>query len=163
MKKSNINAVRFGRDIKKAREEKGASQIEYAKEFQKYMQTRYGVSIRISQEGWAYYETGARVPNLARFYDLCAYMDLKPADYMDVSANEASEPFGAFDKDAFRAALLDTRREHSLTKDQAAEKSNIPPSVYERIEATGIANIHNYAQICAAFALDPNDYLYIKK
>lgn len=162
MKKNNIDAVRFGRDIKKAREEKGASQSEYAKEFQKYMQARYGVSIRISQEVWAYYETGVRMPNLERFYELCAFMKLIPRDYM-IDLSFAKDDLGAFDKVAFRASLTDTRREHNLTQKQAAEKAGIPISVYERIEKSGIASIQNFIRICEEFVLDPNDYLYIEE
>ena len=162
MNKSNVDKIRFGRDIKKVREEKGVSQIEFAKEFQKFILSRYGVSIRVSQAAWGYYETGNRIPNLDRFYELCAFAKLKPKDYM-IDFDFANDEIGAFDKAAFRAALLDTRREHNLTQKQAAEKSDVPIAVYERVEKSGIANLRNYRLLCKAFALDPNDFLYVKK
>jgi DNA-binding XRE family transcriptional regulator len=98
------------------------------------------------------------MPNLERFYELCAFMKLNPRDYM-IDLSFAKDDLGAFDKVAFRASLSDTRREHNLTQKQAAEKAGIPISVYERIEKSGIANIHNYIHICTTFALDPDDYL----
>lgn len=162
MEKKDIDEARFQQDIKKAREERGLSQEKCAKEFQKHMLARYGANIRVSQVAWTQYETGERFPNIERFYEICAFMKLKPRDYM-LNLTFAQGEMGAFDKAAFRAALLDTRREHNLTQKQAADQSDIPPAVYERVEKTGIANLHNFIRLCEAFALDPNDYLYLKE
>jgi transcriptional regulator with XRE-family HTH domain len=156
----NIDKKKFGADIKTKREEAGKSQEEYAKVFCKYVNDHFHKAISVNQVAWAYYETGKRIPSLDRFYDLCSFMKLKPKDYMQTTRDDQDDTFDSFDKNAFREALKDTRREHKLTLRQAAKLADIPEAVYVRIEKSGIANIHNFVQLCRVFSLDPNDYLY---
>jgi len=155
MKTSLVDTDKFGKDMKKARLKRGLSQEAAASLYQEEMERRFNPEASVKQETWACYETGTRAPQRNRFYNICAFLGLHPADYFSTPQNQGS----MFNTEKLKSSLVAERAKRNLTKADVAKAAEIPKSVYDRMERTGVANIHSFAQICEYFHFDPDAFL----